>query len=332
MMGVFQQGGFRPENLPDGTNLPMNNLFQEDAFKERMDNGRNELIGGMNRQAEIPNGDQKNQLEEGSLDFILTENTRNFSGVSETLEASNKSKVTFTVNQGKGITSVASGETISITDITSNLDVPFSDIQITITDVPSENYVEYCFLSDGKESLANIFPADDGTYQLTIAVVSSNTEYTGVSQWQFTIGGDGLPFADISPQDSYYNAVKYLYETGIMVGTSEDTFSPNEPVTRAMAITVLARILEVEGSETNNFTDIPSGQWYSSYVGWAASNQLVVGDGKGNFLPNNIITSTQLDLILSRYSILSGIEYQPSNTPEKDLTRGELAEILILLK
>lgn len=39
----------------------------------------------------------------------------------------------------------------------------------------------------------------------------------------------------------YADAVDYVYEHGIMNGTSATTFSPNTPMTRAMLVTVLHR-------------------------------------------------------------------------------------------
>ncbi len=60
------------------------------------------------------------------------------------------------------------------------------DMQLTITDVPSENYAASCLLSDGDEAIAAILPTDPGTYQLTIAM-SGDDSYTGSGQFTFTI-------------------------------------------------------------------------------------------------------------------------------------------------
>lgn len=59
-------------------------------------------------------------------------------------------------------------------------------VQLTITDVPSENYAASCLLSDGDEAIAAILPTDPGAYQLTIAM-SGDDSYTGSSQFTFTI-------------------------------------------------------------------------------------------------------------------------------------------------
>jgi len=50
-----------------------------------------------------------------------------------------------------------------------------------------------------------------------------------------------LPFTDI-PQDAwYYNDVKQMYFAGLMKGTSDTTFEPDRPLTRAEAAALFNR-------------------------------------------------------------------------------------------
>lgn len=51
-----------------------------------------------------------------------------------------------------------------------------------------------------------------------------------------------LPFADIRANDWFASAVAYVYKQGLMVGTDEKTFSPNESATRGQLWMVLARL------------------------------------------------------------------------------------------
>ncbi|WP_151737701.1 carbohydrate-binding domain-containing protein [Paenibacillus tengchongensis] len=241
---------------------------------------------------------------EGSTAFVLTESVHSFSGISEATDNSGKTKVTFTVNDGAGIKSVASGKSIVFEGVTASAAVPESDIQLTVTDMPSESYSETYLLSELKGDLSKIMPEADGRYRLTIAVVSSNETYTGVAEWPFAIGV--LPFTDVNSNDASYNAIKALYEKGIMVGTSSTQFSPNSPVTRAAAITTLGRLLNIEQAESSSFNDVAKNSWYNGYVGWAVENGLVIGDGKGNFMPNASLTVEHMKLVITRYIELSG--------------------------
>ncbi len=275
-------------------------------------------------------GGQAEITGEASAAFILTDTIHSFSAITASTAASGKQQVTFSVNAGKGIANAASGGTIALESITASTTIPDTDIQITVTDVPSENYSETALLSEGMEAISAILPKDDGTYRLTVAVVSGNAQYTGATSLQFSIGG--LPFADVKPGDTSYEAIKALYEKGVMVGTAENAFSPNEGLSRAAAVTVFGRLLEVKPEETALFSDVEQGSWYSGYVGWAAEAGLVEGTDKGQFSPNTIITGDQMNLIMERYNALSGKTYEKATGGSKPLTRGEFAVMLASLQ
>ena len=40
---------------------------------------------------------------------------------------------------------------------------------------------------------------------------------------------DSWPFVDVTEDAWYYEAVKYVYENGLMIGTADDTFAPIAP-------------------------------------------------------------------------------------------------------
>ena len=59
----------------------------------------------------------------------------------------------------------------------------------------------------------------------------------------FAADGDAaLPFRDVGAGEWYYGNVKYVYENGIMKGTSDTEFSPEGTLTRAMCVTILHRV------------------------------------------------------------------------------------------
>ena len=118
----------------------------------------------------------------------------------------------------------------------------------------------------------------------------------------------GLPFADVSGSDWFYNDVRYVYEKGIMDGTGADRFSPNAPLTRAMIVTILYRM---DGSPAmsgaSDFKDVDSNKWFAKAVAWAAANGIVNGYGSGLFGPNDPVTREQLAAILYRYAVYGGM-------------------------
>lgn len=117
------------------------------------------------------------------------------------------------------------------------------------------------------------------------------------------------PFVDVSIDSWYADAVQYVYENGMMGGTSETTFSPNLTTTRGMIVTILYR-LENEPTVTGTtaFTDVAADQYYANAVAWAAQNGIVSGTTATTFAPNNAITREQMAAILYRYAQFKGYD------------------------
>ncbi len=123
------------------------------------------------------------------------------------------------------------------------------------------------------------------------------------------------PFTDISESDSYYDAVRYVYENNLFKGVAEDRFAPDTTMTRAMFVTVLGRLAGVDTTAFtgSSFDDATPGEWYSPYVEWAAKFEIVKGYGDGKFGVNNTITIEQAAVIMARYA-----EYMEINTTSTD--------------
>ena len=110
-------------------------------------------------------------------------------------------------------------------------------------------------------------------------------------------------FSDVPNGAWYADAVDYVYEHGIMNGTSATTFSPNTPMTRAMLVTVLHRAAGSPSAATGTaFSDVPSNAYYTGAVAWASANGIVTGYGNGRFGSNDPVSRAQIAAILWRYA------------------------------
>ena len=112
-----------------------------------------------------------------------------------------------------------------------------------------------------------------------------------------------LPFVDVSDWDWYSGGIRYVYENGLMNGTSSWYFRPNANTTRAMVATVLYRL---EGSPRvsggSGFADVKSGSWYDDAVTWASRYGIIKGYGDDTFGPNDSVTREQMAAMLYRYA------------------------------
>ena len=217
-------------------------------------------------------------------------------------------------------------ETWSITYVTDggtiNGEYPTTYTKGTVTVLPTD------VTKDGYTFLG-WFTAYSGGVQVKQIEATETGEKTFYARWQKTVlppppvtpgtpsapvtpakpaAPVGLPFADVSGSDWFYNDVRYVYEKGIMDGTGADRFSPNAPLTRAMIVTILYRMAgspSVSGS--SDFTDVAAGKWFAKAVAWAAANGIVNGYGSGLFGPNDPVTREQLAAILYRYAVYGGM-------------------------
>ena len=178
---------------------------------------------------------------------------------------------------------------------------------VTITVTPDEGY-ELDKLAVYDEDGDKIGLKDKGDGKFTFEMPKSDVEI----EVSFALIEDETVkanFADVAADAWYADAVQYVYENGMMSGTSETTFSPDLTTTRGMIVTILYR-LENEPTVTGTtaFTDVAADQYYANAVAWAAQNGIVSGIDATTFAPNNAITREQMAAILYRYAQFKGYD------------------------
>ena len=121
-------------------------------------------------------------------------------------------------------------------------------------------------------------------------------------------------FTDVNMNAWYHDGVHWALDEGIMVGTSDTTFSPNTATTRAMLVTMLWRMEgEPEPASTEtDFTDVEAGSWYEKAVLWAAETGITAGTSDTTFSPNAELTREQLATFLRRYAAYKGLDVSAS--------------------
>ena len=118
-----------------------------------------------------------------------------------------------------------------------------------------------------------------------------------------------LPFDDVDDGDWFAGAVRFVYESGMMNGTDETTFSPDATTSRAMIVTILWRLEdEPVVNYLMDFTDVDPAAYYAEAVRWAASEGIVTGTSATSFAPGESITREQLATMLYRYAQTMGYD------------------------
>lgn len=114
-----------------------------------------------------------------------------------------------------------------------------------------------------------------------------------------------VPF-DVSPADSYYDAVVFCLFRGYFTGTGAGRFSPEDPLTRAQLAQVLWSICGSPEAEPTTFSDVPEDAWYYQAISWCQQNKMISGQGSSTFAPDSLLTREQMAAILYRYARHTG--------------------------
>ena len=183
--------------------------------------------------------------------------------------------------------------------------------RVTITVSPDDAYKldDLSVTAHGKD--VELTDNGDGTYSFTMpsgdvkitATFAEDPDWTEPEEPATDVSDI---FIDIASNAWYKDAVQYAYDNGLMTGVSDTEFAPEATTTRAMIVSILARLENVTSAEAAGFADVSADDWYATAVNWAASAGVVSGTGDGNFSPNAAITREQLAAMLMNYSAWKG--------------------------
>ena len=200
--------------------------------------------------------------------------------------------VAVTAGEGGSVASTATsgvyGTSVTVT-ATANEGYEVDDVIVTDED---GNRVEVTENPDGSWSYEQ--PESDVTIEVIFGEIEPEPT-TDVSEI----------FMDVAPNAWYKDAVQYAYDNGLMTGVSANEFAPEQTTTRAMIVSILARLENVTSAESTGFADV-SDEWFATAVNWAASVGVVNGFEDNTFRPNDPITREQLAAILMNYSAWKG--------------------------
>ena len=117
-----------------------------------------------------------------------------------------------------------------------------------------------------------------------------------------------IPFADIDMNEYYANAVIWAAANGIVNGYDENTFAPNDNITREQIAAIMERYADFKGADTtqtgdlSQFTDEADiSDWARDNVSWAVGAGLISGKGDGILDPLGNATRAEVAAILQRF-------------------------------
>ena len=102
-------------------------------------------------------------------------------------------------------------------------------------------------------------------------LVSNYDILTAAEQALADLKAGKLPFTDVQAGVWYADAVKYVFEQGLMSGISAQQFGPDSTVTRGQVVTILWRLAGSPTVSGKTFTDVSASVWYAAPTAWSAA-------------------------------------------------------------
>lgn len=181
------------------------------------------------------------------------------------------------------------------------------DATVTITVTPNEGYVlDTLTVTDKDNNTVALTKVSDTQY--TFKMPASAVTVKATFKKDEGTQPAALPFNDVSESEWFYEAVKYVYDKGMMNGVSDTSFAPYSNLTRGMIAQVLYNLEGKPAVSGSAYTDVAADQWYNDAVNWAAQKGIVTGYGDGTFGPMDNITREQMAAILYRYAQYKGYD------------------------
>ncbi len=169
-----------------------------------------------------------------------------------------------------------------------------ASISLPYTPVPGEdpNAIVVYYISNSGElqTVRGKYDSATGTVQFTTTHFS-----------RYAIGYNKVAFSDVVSTDWYYKPVTFIAARGITTGSTANTFSPNNTLTRGQFIVMLMRAygIEADTSPADNFSDAGD-TYYSNYLAAAKRLGISTGVGDNTFAPDSEITRQDMFTLLYR--------------------------------
>lgn len=180
----------------------------------------------------------------------------------------------------------------------------------------------YNVKSDGK--IPNVYGKYYGGHAVLIVGWTANNEWIILNSWGDNWGDNGLGYISMSQtknevwcivdnvQEIFFQSLKdiqkhWAYSSidkavrkGIIKGYEDETFKPDNNLTRAEVCAIIAKLNKFAECEveSDGFVDIPSNAWYKNYVYYCKNKGYITGYEDGTFRPLNALTRAEATKIL----------------------------------
>lgn len=138
------------------------------------------------------------------------------------------------------------------------------------------------------------------------AIAVKNGTASEVSEWKCVAASTNIPQQGESIVKDVLETEKHIV---YMTGYPDETFAPNNNMTRAEVATMFARLMkekmDADVTYEPSFVDVTSDAWYYNYVGYIEKFGIIAGYEDGTFRPQQTITRAEFVTMASRFADMS---------------------------
>ncbi len=181
--------------------------------------------------------------------------------------------------------------------------VSASSQELPFTDIPADAWytdeVRYCYEHGIFAGISDTtFSPDETLSRAMLATVL----YRMAGSPSLQDENLGYPFSDV-PGDSWCaDGVYWARLAGVVGGYGNNTFGPNDPVTREQAETILWRYAGSPTASSGTFSDSDDlADWAVFAAGWAQAMGLLTNWAEDAFQPKTALTRAEASVLLARY-------------------------------
>ena len=239
----------------------------------------------------------------------ITVTDKNGKNVSVSKSTDKDGKITLTLPNGTDLT----GDNYYTIKATDNKDNAKTDVAIILKDRKNNSAngttdKNGMLILPAETHTAYIFGYDDGTFRpdnnMSRAEAAAIFARLISEKKGENISGKAN-FKDISTKDWFAKEVGYLEKYGIIKGYSDNTFKPNESVTRAEFVVMTVRFNALfnevkKDGYTVKYTDVEKGYWAYNDIAYAKNVGWLNGYADGTFKGDNAITRAEVVTVVNR--------------------------------
>ncbi|MGN1318206.1 MAG: S-layer homology domain-containing protein [Lachnospirales bacterium] len=204
------------------------------------------------------------------------------------------------------------GSVTEVEVIVNGVDNPTTD-ETTTTEETTETTTTTTYRSGG-----------GGSGGVKVTTTEATTEITTEAQIETTTENQVINsentdrFIDISNHWAK-DIINEISDKNIVSGYEDNTFRPNNSITRAEFLTILynSNLVSKEIKNTEiSFMDITGNEWYYDYVKWGVENNLILGYIDDTFRGDNIITRQEMAVVISKFIDIADINIEKGEAVE----------------